>query len=51
MNFKKQIKEKGFKQSFLAEQIGISTTYMSLVINGHRSLSTPKELHLKKLLA
>ena len=39
---RKQIRDSGIKQKFLAEQLGISTSMLSLVLSGERKLSDEK---------
>ena len=51
MDYKKAIKEKGVKQTWLAEKIGVSDTLLSLYLSGERNLSTEKEAMLKGLLS
>lgn len=46
-----QIKESGVKQSFIAEQLGISPSMFSLVLNGKRTLSDEKWQSLNTFLA
>lgn len=36
---KKELEEKGLKQKFVAENIGVTTTYLSQLLNGSRHLS------------
>ena len=50
MNWKEQIKNKGLKQKWIAEKIGVSEAMISFVLKGERSLSQEKESELKKLL-
>lgn len=49
--YKQLIKEKGLKQTYIAKKIGISTTMLSLYLNGVKGLSKPNELLLAKALA
>jgi len=37
MNIKKQIARKGLKHNWIAQKVGISSTYLSKIINGKRS--------------
>ena len=41
-SIREQIKDSGIKQKFLAEQLGISTSMLSLVLSGERKLSDEK---------
>lgn len=50
MNYKKQIKEKGLKQSFLAKQIGVTESYFSLALNGKTKFSEKRKEQLNQLL-
>ncbi|WP_121614755.1 helix-turn-helix domain-containing protein [Virgibacillus halodenitrificans] len=45
-NLKQMRKERGIKQKFVAEQLGISPNYYSQIENGHRQ---PQIEHLLKL--
>ncbi len=36
---KKELQDKGLKQKFVAENIGVTTTYLSQLLNGSRNLS------------
>lgn len=45
-----RIKNSGFKQTFLAAKIGISSEYFSMCINGQRTLKNDKQSQLKQLL-
>tara|TARA_R100000773_G_C4173509_1_gene86241 strand:- start:372 stop:581 length:210 start_codon:yes stop_codon:yes gene_type:complete len=48
---RKQIKDSGIKQKFLAEQLGISTSMLSLVLSGERKLSDEKWMKLQTFLS
>mgnify|MGYP003115595461 CR=1 FL=1 len=50
-NIKHQIKESGVKQSFIAKQLKISTSMLSLVLSGERKLSDDKWQKLNTFLA
>lgn len=50
MDFKKKIKEKGLKQRWIADQIGISPQMLSMFLNNDRSIPEEKEKMLKGLL-
>ena len=51
MDLKKKIEKKGLKQVWLAEQIGVSKSLLSLYLSGERNLSEEKEKMLKGLLS
>lgn len=36
---KEELESRGLKQKFVAENIGVTTTYLSQLLNGSRSLS------------
>lgn len=36
---KKELQDKGLKQKFVAENIGVTTTYLSQLLNGSKNLS------------
>lgn len=38
MWLKEEIQKRGLKQKFIANEVCISTTYLSLLVNGHRTL-------------
>jgi len=50
MDYKKEIKKKGLKMVWISEKIGVSKSYLSLCLNGKRTLSYEKEYQLKELL-
>lgn len=50
MDYKKEIKNKGLKISWLAEKIGVSQPYLSMCLSGKRTLGNGKQLKLKELL-
>ena len=50
MNYKQQIKDKGLKQSWIAEKLGISDAMLSLFLSGERNFDLDKENELKKIL-
>jgi len=50
MNYKKIIKAKGLKQSWLAKKIGVSNAMMSRVVNEGHKLSYEKQYMLEQLL-
>ncbi|BAQ84123.1 hypothetical protein [uncultured Mediterranean phage uvMED] len=50
MDYKKEIKNKGLKISWLAEKIGVSQPYLSMCLSGERNLGDEKEFKLKELL-
>lgn len=47
---KEKVKESGYRASWLAEQLGISSAAWSYKINGHRSFSAEEVNTLCKLL-
>lgn len=51
MELRKTIDKKGLKHKWLAEQIGVSSTMLSLYLSGERNLSEEKEKMLKGLLS
>ena len=50
MNYKKEIKARGLKISWLAEKIGVSQPMLSLFLQGKRGMRYEREAHLKQLL-
>jgi len=48
--YKKQIKAKGLKMSWIAEQLGISAPSLTMYLNETRNMPSEVELALKKLL-
>ncbi|WP_186445763.1 helix-turn-helix domain-containing protein [Paenibacillus cremeus] len=50
MDYKQLINERGIKQQFLADKLGISKTMMSLFLSGKKNLSPEKISMLNKLL-
>ena len=44
------IKENGIKQSWVAERLGISAAYLSLILNRKRRLTEEIELELNLLI-
>lgn len=46
----KKIKESGYKQEYLAMKIGITPNYLSMCINGARTLAGHKEAELNNFL-
>lgn len=48
---RQQIKDSGIKQNFLAKQLGISTSMLSLVLSGERKLSNDKWMKLQTFLS
>ena len=50
-SIREQIKDSGIKQKFLAEQLGISTSMLSLVLSGERKLSDEKWMKLQTFLS
>jgi len=51
MDFNEQIKNKGLKKSWVAEQIGISNVLLSYYLTGTRSTPEHIERKLKEVLA
>lgn len=50
MNLRKQINEKGLKVSWLANKIGVSQPYLSMMLKGERHMTTEIETKIKSLL-
>lgn len=48
--YKKQIKEKGLKMSWIAEQLGISAPSLTMYLNETRTMPKEVELKLNKML-
>lgn len=51
MNIKKKIENRGLKQKWVAEKIGVSEAMLSLYLSGERNLSIEKEKMLVGLLS
>ena len=49
-NIKKVIKDKGIKQKFLCDKLGINESVLSLIINGKRKPSQDRLRALAKIL-
>lgn len=47
---KKELEEKGLKQKFVAENIGVTTTYLSQLLNGSRHLSVEIAIKVARFL-
>ena len=50
MELRSIIKEKGIKQSWIAEKLGISASYLSLILNRKRRLTEEMENDFSLLL-
>jgi cyanate lyase len=50
MDLKQRIKDKGIKIVWLAEKIGVSQPFLSMCLNGDRTLARDKMEKLKELL-
>lgn len=50
MNLRKQISEKGLKVSWVANKLGISQPYLSLMLKGERNMTVEIETKIKSLL-
>jgi len=50
LEYKKLIRDKGLKQNFIAQKIGVSKTMMSLFLSGKRNLSPENKLKLHRIL-
>jgi len=50
MNLRKQINEKGLKISWIANKIGVSQPYLSMMLKGERHITTEVETKIKSLL-
>lgn len=48
--YRKKIKEKGLKMSWIAEQLKISAPALSMYLNENREIPVDVEIRLKKLL-
>jgi len=48
--YKRKIKEKGLKKSWIAEQLGISAPSLTMYLNGNRSMPYEIEMRLKNIL-
>lgn len=48
--YKKQIKSKGLKMSWIAEQLGVSAPSLTMYLNETRNMPTEIEIALKKIL-
>lgn len=47
---KKELQDKGLKQKFVAENIGVATTYLSQLLNGSKNLSVEIAIKLARFL-
>lgn len=50
MNLRKQITEKGLKVSWVANKIGVSQPYLSMMLKGERHMTADVEEKIKSLL-
>lgn len=50
MNLRKQITEKGLKVGWVANKIGVSQPYLSMMLKGERHMTTEIETKIKSLL-
>ena len=50
MELRKIIKENGIKQSWIAEKLGISAPYLSLILNRKRRLTEEMESHFSLIV-
>jgi len=50
MELRKIIKENGIKQSWVAERLGISAPYLSLILNKKRRLTEEMESHFSLIV-
>ena len=50
MELRKIIKKNGIKQSWIAEKLGISAPYLSLILNRKRRLTAEMENHFSLLV-
>lgn len=48
--YKKKIKEKGLKMSWIASQLGISAPSLTMYLNGKRTMPYLIEFNLKSIL-
>lgn len=47
---KKEIEDKGLKQKFVAQGIGVTTTYLSQILNGSRNPSVEVAIKVARFL-
>lgn len=47
---KKELEDKGLKQKFVAENIGITTTYLSQMLNGSKHFSVEVAIKMARFL-
>ena len=47
---KKELQDKGLKQKFVAENIGVTTTYLSQLLNGSKNLSVEIAIKVARFL-
>lgn len=47
MDLKKEIKEKGIKQVWIAEKVGMSKSLFHHYLNNYKNMSFPKEVESK----
>ena len=50
MGLREAIKENGIKQSWIANELGISTSYLSLILNRKRRLTKKMEADFNLLI-
>jgi predicted transcriptional regulator len=50
VNYKALIDERGYKHKYIAKQIGVSETMMSLFLSGKKNLSMERKIKLNNLL-
>ena len=47
---KKELQDKGLKQKFVAENIGVTATYLSQLLNGSKNLSVETAIKVARFL-
>lgn len=47
---KKELQDKGLKQKFVAENVGVTTTYLSQLLNGSKNLSVEIAIKVARFL-
>ena len=50
MELREIIKENGIKQSWIADRLGISASYLSLILNRKRRLTKEMETHFNLII-
>lgn len=50
MNYKKIIKEQGYRQDFIANRMGVTPQFLSMCLNGKKKIPEKRRAMLHKLL-